>query len=180
MFKSFILEGPDNAGKSTLAAILAKDLGMHVHHQSRPGSPMEFFSACMCETQPQGRPGIIYDRSMAISQIVYDKVLKRTPIVAPQTMVQELHAVVKHTCVIICLPPKSVVVSAPDDRAEMEGVVENRAAIYDEYAELAEKLKGNPNVVVYDYTTQTLEDVKTWLLSQDLQLNQEDYPCSMN
>lgn len=105
---------------------------------------------------------------MAISQLIYDSVLKRKPIVDPRAHAAELQLVTTNTTIVFCLPPKDLVVNVTD-REEMEGVAENRSQLYDAYAKMAEQLKDKLNVTVYDYTKHSVDDLIEWLHSQDLQ-----------
>lgn len=164
MFKSFIIEGPDNAGKSTLAEELSEHLAMPVYHQVRPTDIKEFIAGFVEE---QKAPTTIFDRSMAISQLIYDSLLKRLQIVGGP----ELTGFVEYTTfsmpVIICLPPPEVVLAASPDREEMVGVADNRAELYELYSIFAKGQIGNKNVVVYDYTIHTIEDVLEWMRHND-------------
>lgn len=70
-----ILEGPDNAGKSTLAAHISERLGIPIQHS---GGPSKFPGEVNTRTFEfnQRRATFIYDRHPAISQNIYVEALQ--------------------------------------------------------------------------------------------------------
>lgn len=162
--KSFFLEGPDNAGKSTLAHELSKRLGMLVYHQDKPRSLAEYNDAILFERNTNN---LIFDRSMAISQVLYDRALHRKHIdgLSGDKAKANLTSILVHQIVIVCLPPDKHLYNIDPAKAEMPGVRENHAAICEQYKRLAENYAGFSNVVVYDYTVHTVDNVIDWLIN---------------
>lgn len=163
MLPTFIIEGPDNSGKTTLAASLSKRLNMPVQHQTRPGSGKDFMLGFMAE---QLSSHTIYDRSMAVSQFIYDKLLSRYQIIGATELDLFIDYTVFTIPTIICLPPPETVLNASAGREEMAGVSNKRSELYELYSNFAEAQISNTNVVVFDYTAQTIDDVVEWLHSR--------------
>ena len=160
--KSFIVEGPDNSGKSTLVAALAKALAMKVVHNTKPTCIEEFKDVLKAEVESNNT---IFDRGMAISQVIYDIALNRCPLAPSDVMNAYVELELRCLPVIICLPPEHVVCSAPKDRPEMVGVAESREQIYEAYSGFVEGVDGLHSVVIYDYMKHSVEDAVEWLIN---------------
>jgi len=160
MQATFIIEGPDNSGKSTLATALAERLNMASIHQVRPASAKDFFYYWLAEHK---FVNTIFDRSMALSQQIYDKITGRDQVIHADELDLFIKSTVDNIPMIICLPPPEIVLNASADREEMAGVADNRAELYELYSEFAQAQIGNKNVVVFDYTIHTVEEAVEWL-----------------
>lgn len=163
MLSTFIIEGPDNAGKTTLAAALSKRLNMPVQHQIKPIDGKDFMLGYMAEQHSQHT---IYDRSMAISQLIYDKLLNRSKIIRGVELALFVDYTLSSIPVIICLPPPEVVCNVDPAREEMAGVVERRDELYRLYSYFAKAQIGNDKVVVFDYTIHSIDNAVEWLHTQ--------------
>lgn len=73
-----VLEGPDNAGKSTLGKQLSERFGTEVHHSSNPKMTYEQLRDKMFEIINDPRRDAIYDRVPLISEGVYGTILRGT------------------------------------------------------------------------------------------------------
>lgn len=72
---NIVLEGPDGAGKSTLAALLAQATGMKaIQGNGPPKSKDEFYYRCI---RYLGYTNVIFDRTPFISEAVYAPVFGR-------------------------------------------------------------------------------------------------------
>ena len=69
MRTSIILEGPNGSGKSTLAKKLSGQLELPVIHSAKPDGIHDAINRCL--NQQYGSYPYIYDRSHAISRLVY-------------------------------------------------------------------------------------------------------------
>lgn len=88
---SIILEGPDNAGKSTLAAFLTKELSLPIKHSGGPSKyPGEVNARAL---QFNGDPAcMIYDRHPCVSQNLYVEALKNGGELVHQRTIDEFYA----------------------------------------------------------------------------------------
>lgn len=144
-----ILEGPDNSGKSTLAAQLSKKIKWDVEHSQRLQRPMS--SIAHSTIQLRNRP-IIQDRVYALSEYVYSRALKREPDIDLKSVMLDFMA--RHYLVIFCRP-SNVAILANNGREQMEGVVGNHMQIIREYDFLRNEMTrfSNSTVITYDYET---------------------------
>lgn len=71
-----VLEGPDNAGKSTLGKQLSERFGTEVQHSSNPKMSYEELRAKMFAIINDPRRDAIYDRVPLISEAVYGTLLR--------------------------------------------------------------------------------------------------------
>lgn len=71
-----VLEGPDNAGKSTLGRQLSERFGVDVHHSSNPKMDYAQLRDKMREIINDPRRDAIYDRVPLISEGIYGTILR--------------------------------------------------------------------------------------------------------
>ena len=71
-----VLEGPDNAGKSTLGKQLSERFGVDVHHSSNPKMTYAELRDKMREVINDPRRDAIYDRVPLISEGIYGTLLR--------------------------------------------------------------------------------------------------------
>lgn len=108
-----IIEGPDNAGKSTLATQLSLALGIPIHHSGGPAqNEDEIVNRAEIVFDNNGHK--IFDRVPFISDYVYRTVMQDKP--SPFTDIKLVHRYIKrmkkqHPVVIFCWPPKHVMLS---------------------------------------------------------------------
>lgn len=154
-----ILEGPDNAGKSTLANMLAKDLGIEVVH---PGGPPANIADALIRCGEQAmifqigeHVSFIYDRVTCISDQIYRG--RSSYLVSFALFQQDLLNEVENgnAMLVYCRPPNRVVkdfsnhvTKSHETDAVVEHAKRNVDRIIFEYDELMNVLKP----VVYDYT----------------------------
>lgn len=152
------VEGPDNSGKTTLVESLAQIYERQVRHASYTGNHNEDWLMFQDELADEGQ--LILDRSKAISGYIYDRVVRK---VASPFTYSEIAEVAQFTLLIICLPPKELVLE-DNGRDQMKGVNENLSALYDAYDDLATgcMIDGN-SVFIFDYTKHHLGDVIDWI-----------------
>lgn len=154
-----VLEGPDNAGKSTLASMLAKDLGIEVVH---PGGPPANIADALVRCGEQAMlfqlgesVSFIYDRVTCISDQIYRGT--RTYNVAFGLFQQDLKSEIENgnAILVYCRPPNYVVkdfsghvTKAHETEEVVEHAKRNIDRIVFEYDELMHSMKP----IVYDYT----------------------------
>lgn len=151
-----ILEGPDNAGKTTLSLELHRVFGWPVEHSNKPEllqyeGPDREFMAYMHSIQHLSPKAIIRDRTYAISENVYG------PIVRGQSMLgvyqeQSLKYLAQTQIPLVyCRPPLKNILATT--KKEMKGVCENHMAIVNRYDSMIELLEDCGMFVFrYDYT----------------------------
>lgn len=139
-----IIEGPDGAGKSTLAKSLADRLDMNILKMTANGgqSVPEYLQKLACD-------GVIIDRCW-VSEQVYSDLFKREPRIdnADAESLTEL-CVPIGVPIIVLLPPLHVVISRLDARGDeyADVVCPNITEIYKRYREWAE---GHGNAIVLE------------------------------
>lgn len=130
-----IIEGPDGAGKSTLAKSLAGALDMNILKMTANGgqSVPEYVQKLKCD-------GIIIDRCW-VSEQIYSDLFKREPRIdnADAESLTEL-CVLTGVPIIVLLPPLHVVISRLNERGDeyADVVCPNIVEIYKRYQEWAE------------------------------------------
>ena len=133
-----IIEGPDGAGKSTLAKSLADRLDMNILKMTANGgqSPDEYMQKLACD-------GVIIDRCW-VSEQVYSDLFGREPRIS-----EDDAEALTDFCrlagipIIILLPPLHVVISRLNSRGDefADVVCPNIVEIYKRYGEWAEAHK---------------------------------------
>lgn len=130
-----IIEGPDGAGKSTLAKSLAGALDMNILKMTANGgqSVPEYVQKLKCD-------GVIIDRCW-VSEQIYSDLFKREPRI-DNTDAESLTELCGLTGVpiIVLLPPLHVVISRLNERGDeyADVVCPNIVEIYKRYQEWAE------------------------------------------
>ena len=130
-----IIEGPDGAGKSTLAKSLADRLDMNILKMTANGgqSVPEYVQKLKCD-------GVIIDRCW-VSEQIYSDLFKRKPRIdnADAESLTEL-CVLTGVPIIVLLPPLHVVISRLNERGDeyADVVCPNITEIYKRYHEWAE------------------------------------------
>lgn len=155
-----VVEGPDNAGKTTLVSQLAKRLhAASVKLERLPQSDehvLTHFSALQV-IGDRLQTDVITDRFPTISDFVYGPIIRgKTPLtitIAKQTWWQM-------AAIIYCRPPEYKLLRFNNDIAQMPGVEKNILKIRDGYDFFFTHNKPNlPRVIEYDYTQQNVGDV---------------------
>lgn len=154
-----IIEGPDGAGKSTLAADLADACGLNIIKMTLNGgqSADEYTQKLSCK-------GIVMDRCW-ISEEIYAEFFGREQRL-PHSECELLNEVCAELDIpiVMVLPPRYVVMSRLYSRGdEHSEVMKNIDDIYDKYKEYA---KAHDQIIVVDDSKvdQVLKGVAKWLL----------------
>jgi hypothetical protein len=127
-----ILEGPDNAGKSTLARQLSKLLEIPQRHSERPDpawTPLE----CLEHSSRQLRPQrAILDRIYAISEPIYGPVCRGKNALGDKAR-QAILDLYQRPYLIIYCRPRLATILANNGRDQMDGVVDNHNKLVQKY-----------------------------------------------
>lgn len=159
---NIIVEGPDNAGKSTLIKFLESNLRRSVIHNTVDKDSSSVLAKQTQELSLEGNT--IYDRSAVISEYIYCMVLKRAPVI--DINLDSIFKLAENTILIICLPSIDKVLGTTKD--EMEGVKENLRELYVEYDRLVDHLSvAGHHFVIYDYEAVEKEDVLEYILKRN-------------
>lgn len=155
-----IIEGPDGAGKSTLAKSLAGALDMNILKMTANGgqSVSEYLQKLACD-------GIIIDRCW-ISEQVYSDLFGREPRIDHDDA-EALTELCEHTGIpiIVLLPPLHVVIGRLNERGDeyADVVCPNIVEIYKRYQEWAEEHDAAIVLKNNDPTTAVVEVLKCML-----------------
>ena len=131
-----IIEGPDGAGKSTLAKSLAGALDMNILKMTANGgqSVPEYLQKLACD-------GVIIDRCW-VSEQIYSDLFGREPRINHDDA-EALTELCEHTGIpiIVLLPPLHVVIGRLNERGDeyADVVCPNIVKIYERYQEWAEE-----------------------------------------
>lgn len=131
-----IIEGPDGAGKSTLAKSLAGALDMNIMKMTANGgqSVSEYLQKLACD-------GVIIDRCW-VSEQVYSDLFEREPRIDHDDA-EALTELCEHIGIpiIVLLPPLHVVIGRLNERGDeyADVVCPNIVKIYERYQEWAEE-----------------------------------------
>lgn len=174
-----IIEGPDNAGKSTLINFLLENLGDRVVQATANKGPRDNLTdtvkdrvmyALMDAVASRGKP-IVYDR-LFFSELVYSEALGRE---CKFNWEEQRHTTRVLTAIsppiVFCLPPRNTVVDGITANHQMEGVRAHIGEIYDKYAALSNLAR--PGITRYDFTRgpaakdRVLRVVRTYLERRD-------------
>lgn len=154
---NIIIEGSDNAGKSTLAEKLAVDLKFMLLHRKHEESAFLVGMEIATDLDPAG--GYVIDRTPVVSGVIYEQCCNRKLAVklAPATIREEF----TRNVFIFCCPPLETVLKTK--KKEMKGVRENHKKIYAAYEQyFAEKkeLYGK-NIIVFNYEQDNYDELLT-------------------
>ncbi|UOK16670.1 hypothetical protein HBKIJOIA_00069 [Salmonella phage S1] len=155
---NIIVEGPDNARKSTLIKFLEPHLGRSIIHNTVDKDAESVLAKQAAENALEGNS--IYDRSAVISEYIYCMVLQRAPVI--DIDIYSVAELVDNSITIFCLPPVAECLKTTKD--EMPGVVENLQAIYDAYDKMVDELSCiGKQFFVFDWTIDSQEEVLEYI-----------------
>lgn len=150
-----VLEGPDGAGKTTLARALSKALGARIiHHGPYPGlDGVELARKYLDSMCPAlGGADVIFDRSW-LSEPIYAEVYRTQPSrISPEARRMLTRVALSAGVVVVkCLPPLKSCLQVFAGRAEDEYLASSKQLreVYFRYADLD---TGGLPAVTYDYT----------------------------
>lgn len=135
---NFIFEGPDNAGKTSLAQTVLRSVhGMMYHHPGgAPANPAAEDADMVAQFHMLSWPysHVFMDRVTCISQQVYNPSTERDP--ARRQMVQQI---LPHAVVIYCRPPNEVLMDVGNYTWRAEETEEHRQKIMTRAHEFIER-----------------------------------------
>lgn len=140
-----IIEGPDGAGKSTLAKSLADRLDMNILKMTANGgqSVLEYVQKLACD-------GVIIDRCWVSEQLYSDLFGRESRIDNGDAEELTKFCALARIPIIVLLPPLHVVISRLNERGDEHAdvVCPNIVEIYKRYQEWAEE---HDNAIVLEY-----------------------------
>lgn len=139
-FKSIIVEGADQQGKSQLCEQLAKLTGFEIKHYGMPDGDFNFSSDYLLE------PGVISDRNF-MSEIVYSKIRGEKMRIQYMTWLQQM-MIERGTLLILCDREHQFVFEADrDEEYKREQILKARELYRIAYYDLdMSKMRFNPNI----------------------------------
>lgn len=157
---TIIIEGPDNSGKSTLAATLAKRLGCPVVHSEKPDSSWGV-NQTLLHSYRQLRPQrAILDRVYAISEYIYGNVVRDGSALGEYHKEALMDLYQRPHLIIYCRPQLKTILDN-QGRPQMEGVLEKHAKIVEEYDILMSEIAPHTNLTWYDWEEDNLDNLTT-------------------
>lgn len=151
-----VIEGPDGAGKTTLAASLCLEFGLKMGERG-VADRSRLYEVTVPDTfralgeAVDGREvPKVWDR-LFYSEFIYAPVVGREPEFKPQQAIHIEQLIEVMGCpIVLCLPPIEVVKENITQADQMKGVHENIDTIYQGYLQLWESLPSQ--AIMYDYT----------------------------
>lgn len=170
LYPLVVVEGPDNAGKTTLIVTLAKQLravAMKIERLPQHVGDVETYHEAVLNVNKQYRYATVLDRHPAISEPIYGSIIRGSHCLEFYSRVVE-RCVNDMDWVIICLPPKDRVIGTLAERDQMPGVIDNIVRIYDRYHDdYLERCEYPASKFVhYDYTQHTIGDLCARILER--------------
>lgn len=109
--RHLIIEGPDGAGKTTLAHDLCKRYGMAYHHEGPPPNPgaFEHYRSLLDWPEPT-----VFDR-LHVGELVYGPLLRG----GSQLTLEQANLLNRKADLVICLPPWETCLDNTRPRDEM-------------------------------------------------------------
>jgi len=148
-----ILEGPDCAGKTTLAEKFKKELGINAKYIHLNSEAVESDYTCVLDPNKHvGTKHRIIDRHWP-SEVVYGHVFRNGPRINVDRIVS--YAQTQKAIYILCLPPKKEVSKNFHKRIEKEQY-NTVSKVYDFYKTL---ISTYSEFIKYDYTKDTFEEI---------------------
>ena len=146
-----VCEGMDNTGKSTLAKLLAEDLGFPLQvsipaYKDVVKSIAQVHDAVLKDIHGEQ---VIYDRFPLISEYIYGPIIRGEssfPVINPQLT----HFLACRPIIIYTRVPIEII-EEWGDREQMDGVKEHAYQIFELYEEMMEALGEVTSVITYDY-----------------------------
>jgi hypothetical protein len=178
-----VVEGPDGAGKSTLARRLSMELGWPIAPKvvdSRT-MPLTDMREWVEQNLEAGLQKTIFDRHRLISEPIYGPLLRGTmdPGFDDAWWLRRMHTRFRelHPMVIFCLPPLEACVHNITDDAENDAVVLHIEPIYWLYFNAAASWDSRGDDTdwsyVWDYTvddfTGLMRHVRDWMFGKDIE-----------
>lgn len=152
-----VCEGPDNAGKTTLASSLAKELkGVYLKTEMVPAKNeyLEKFTRVL-EAASQYSDFVVCDRHHTISEPIYGEIIRGGHDLDSEDAAEAMQAI---DLIIYCRPPTPEILGTLGDRGQMEGVIENTRTIIDSYDLLMNELVEIP-IFTFDYTRDSINQL---------------------
>lgn len=145
--KHIILEGPDGAGKTTLARQLCHEYGMGYHHEGPPpdrGDLTAYYAGLMLRTERR----TVFDR-LHLGEFVYGPLLRgASRLTAADAVMMDRLTNGTGTSVVVCLPPLDTCLFNNRQKTEL---ITDESKLRTAY-ELWESLKMTRSVQTFDYT----------------------------
>ena len=166
-----VVEGPDNAGKTTLCQYIAKKMRAVLIKAERPskGPDLQAYTN-MLEVARLYSGIVVTDRHVAISEPIYGTIIRGGHPLAEGDIVNaraRIHAIV------YCRPPTPAILSTIADRSQMEGVLDHAERIIMAYDELFLRDWSFP-ILGYDYTQDPAGSIRDKLIER-LDQHRKDY-----
>lgn len=168
-----IVEGPDGAGKTRVAATLAEKFGLPIAPRVVASNTEAMVDLVKWTEQnlAQGFQRMVFDRHRLISDPIYQAVLPWRPDNSTfydpvwfLDRVGEFHEI--DPIIIYCLPPKKVVLAnVALEETDNSAILEHAAKIYDAYVAKASFDQATMSALTYDYAEEDEMFPEPWYLT---------------
>lgn len=172
---AIILEGPDNAGKSTLAKALSEAMGWNtIHAGGPPKNEAETKERLHTDFDLMQRK-MIMDRSFIISETVFGPITRNIRSFDPKPWFRKMQSLDIHDetfHLLICLPPESVVcnqkvhiIKPHETKEHVDAMLAKQKQIYAAYASLANVMGLFMDISVVDpreHFDEIVADIALW------------------
>lgn len=162
-----ILEGPDNSGKSTLAARIKRDLKIPVIHSQKPSEDWTsrmVYEHCLKQLAPRMELSIL-DRVTAISEAIYGPICRGESALGNYQAEALLDLWQRPYAIIYCRPSDETILDNKG-REQMPGVLENHKKIIEAYDRVMDDISifSSCYVMKYDWQVRTnYQTVLNWI-----------------
>jgi cytidylate kinase len=166
-----VVEGPDNAGKTTLAQQIAKDLKAVLIKVERPKRAIDLVAyQGLLHKAAEYSGAVVADRHVAISEPIYGTIIRGGHELKPEDI---MLCMAELDVVIYCRPFRDKIIGSIRSRPQMDGVVENTRAIIDAYDEFFNPAGWDhrAKLAVFNYEHQKTEDLIQSLKNHQAQEN---------
>lgn len=150
--KIIVVEGPDNAGKTTLGLQLAKKLRAAFIKVERPASGLDLMQfQHIIEFAGTYSGCVVADRHPCISEPIYGSIIRGGHFLTQDDILLCYRCI---TAIVYCRPPVEMILKTIYDRPQMEGVIEKARDIIKAYDSLMVESPPHqfPRTIGYDYT----------------------------
>ena len=159
--KICIIEGPDGAGKTTLAKRIAEKSGLPYVHMGPPDPADPDLILAYRDRLVEG--GVI-DR-LALSERIYGPLLRGEDRIGDRGWDEiQNHMVAAGAVQVLCLPPPDACLKAW--RSERAQLFRSDAAFWETYARYSWWSRRIPGMIVYDWTSKWAEEREEWILKK--------------